>query len=445
MPPKLKELLADLTGQLKNDPADRDESALTATLGALEAYGASDEAKGYVGTDKLSEWADQLAQLRKDVDAQAEESRRLAQLGLRREGGAVRLAGKREVLDLMALGRVFPTDRKAAEFGALAVRSIMGPLTVYKEIVPQRTREMAASLVKDLDPGVSTAGAELVAAVYMADLIAPLEAVGVLYPQCDRVPLATTGQTTWPKLTGELTAYPLAASAQFTESAPTFGTVTMTPVKWGTLTPIPIEFFRNPTLLAPLGQLIGTLIVRAIGYAFDNALVNGDGTADYGTITGILQSDNITAVTAADTHTTMATYDGTDVSNVIAGLAVDYVQDPAFHMSLSVERKLRALKDSNGNPLYLRGNNGEPNTIDGYPYAICQRFTASGSVSAGTKFGAFGDLRLSHFFGMLNAIEIAASEHCRFEQGVVVVRGMAFADAAEKDANAIVTMKTAAS
>lgn len=444
MPPKLKAILAVLSGQLTKDPADRDQKALAAALGELEAYGASDEAKGYAAVPDFAKWSAEVAQLRKDVDAQAAETRKLAKAGMRREGGAIRLAGKAEILDMMKVGLIFPTNERAEEFGSLCARSIHGRHGQYKSLVHQRTRDMAESLVKDLDPGVSGSGAELVAAIYMADLIAPLEAVGVLYPQCDRVPLATTGQTIWPKLTGELTAYPLAAAAQFTESAPTFGTVTLTPVKWGTLTPIPNEFFSNPSLLAPLGQLIGMLVVRAIGYAFDNALVNGDGTADYGTITGILQSANITAVTAADTHTTMATYDGTDVSNVVAGLTVDYVQDPKFYQSLSVERKLRALKDTNGNPLYLRGSNAEPNTIDGYPYSVCQRFTAAGSVSAGTKIGAFGDLRLSHFFGMIRAIEIAQSEHSRFEQGVTVVRGLAYADAAEKDANAVVTMKTAA-
>jgi len=438
MPPKLKELLAKLTDSLKPDPAARDEKQVAACLTAMADYAETDEAKGYEPVGELKTMVDQI---RKDLDAQTEATRKLDRMGLAVHDHSIKVMGYKEIMDLRRVGRIFRTKEDAEGFAALAARSIWGKHPAYAEVVSSTARGMADELTKDLDPGVAGSGAELVANIYMADLIANVEAVGVLFPLCDRVPLATTGQTIWPKLTGELTAYPAAVAAKLTESAPTFGTVTMTPVKWGTLTPVPNEFFRNPTLLAPLGQRLAWMSTRAISYAFDNALVNGDGTADYGTITGLLQDASLSAVTAG-AATTIATYTGAEIGAVIAGVSVDYVTDPYWLMHLSSERTLRNIRSTTGTPLYERGNNGEPNTIDNYPYKTCQRFTAAGSVGAAAKWAAFGDLRLSHFFGMLGAIEFAQSEHARFEYDMTVVRGLAHADAALKDANSTVIAKT---
>ena len=438
MDPKLKELIAKLAAQLAKPPDQRDEAAVKAALTGIDEFAKSDEGKGYTASDEL---AQQVAQIRKDLDTQAESFRRLERAGLQADGQRVKLLGHDEIMDLRRVGRVFPYKDQAESFGAMAAHSIWHKHPAYKDIVHSRTRDMAESLVKQLDPGASGSGAELVANLYMANLIAHVEAVGVLFTQCDRVPLQTTGQTTWPRLTGEMTAYPLAALAKFIESAMTLDTVTLTPVKWGTLGPIPNEFFRNPTLLDQLGQRVGWMSTRAIAYAFDNALVNGDGTADYGTITGILQDANITAITAA-AAATIGAYTGAEVGAVIAGISKDYVGDPRWMFHLSSERTLRNIRSTVGTPLYERGGNGEPNTIDNYPYSVCQRFPAAGGVGASTKWGAFGQLQLSHYFGMLTNIGFAASEHVRFEYDVTVVRGMAEVDAALKDGNAIVTAKT---
>jgi len=420
--------------------AERDEKAVAESLGAITEYIKNNDVGGYQAT---KEFIETIAQLRKDIDAQATQIRSLERAGLNVSNRGVELMGRRDIMDLRRVGRVFQTRQQAEGFGALCARAVHGNSARYKEIVSAKARDLAEQLTKDLDPGVSTQGTELVANIYMADLIAHVEAVGVLFTECDRVPLATTGQTIYPKLTGEVTAAPVAVAAALAESTPTFGTVTLTPVKWGLITPVPNEFFRNPTLLDQLGQRLAWQITRAIAYAFDNALVNGDGTAAYGTITGLLQSSNLTAVTAGSA-TTLATYTAAEVGSVIAGMAKDYVTDPKWYMSLSAERTLRNIRATTGQPLYERGGNGEPNTIDNYPYSICQRFPAAAAATADVKWGAFGDLRLSHYFGMLCNIQIDQSEHVRFENDMTVLRGLAHADAAEKDADATVVAKTAA-
>ena len=435
---KFFQLFGALMALLALPGQKRDEDQLGKLLGEAKAFIESDEAKQL---GNLTEVKRQFEQLKADHDKTVENLRKLEKAGLKMQGHRIEVLGYREIMDLRQANRVFRYKDDAEGFGALVAHAVWGNTKRYEDVVAKRTRELADELIKDLDPGVAGSGAELVANIYMADLIANVEAVGTLFPLCDRVPLQTTGQTIWPKLTGELTAFPIAASAKIKESAQTYDTVPMTPIKWGVLTPIPNEFFRNPTLLDTLGQRTAWLITRAIPHAFDNAMVRGDGTADYGNITGLLQDANISAVTAA-AATAIGSYTGADVGNVVAGINVDYALDLRWLMSLSAERKLRNVRDTLGHPLFDRGSNGEPNTVDGYPYSTCQRFPAAGSVGADTKWGAFGDLRLSHFFGMLGAIAIDTSEHVRFEHDMTVLRGIAMADAALKDANAVVTMKT---
>jgi len=441
MDPKLLKMLAALGEAMTPAPADRDEKAISKLLTDIAAYAESPEAKAYGNTDQLKDLAGTIGQLRKDLDENARQLRELQRAGLEIQGGQVQVLGFEEIMSLRRVRRVWRSEARAEQFGALCARSLWGGTGKYNDIVAPRTRDLAERLIKDLDPGLSGSGAELLAHQYMADLIAHVEAVGVLFPQAHRVPLSTLGTTSWPKLTGEVTATPLAVATQIAESTPTLGTVAMSPVKWGVLTPVPNEFFRDPTLLVQLGQLLGWLMTRAIAYAADDALVNGDGTATYGTIDGILNNANISAIPAS-AAATIAAYTGAQVGDVIAGVTKDYVDDPQWFMHLSSSRTLRNIRSTVGPPLYERGGNGEPNTIDNYPYSLCQRFPAAAGVAGSTKWGAFGSLRLAYYFGMLGSVQVEQSPHARFESDQTVVRGIANFDAALKDGDALVTMQT---
>lgn len=444
---KLFKIFGALTALLAVPVEDRDEKAIRETLKDATSFFDSDEAKGLSADNDIAGMKATVEQLKADSEKAAEELRKIQKMGLTFSHGSVNVLDYDEVIALRRVGNVFRTVEQAEAFAAMTARAIFGKSPRYEELVSERARGMADDLVKDLDPGVAGSGAELVSNIYVADLIAHLEAVGVLYNMCDRVPLQTIGQTIYPKLTGELTAHPTTAAAKIAESAPTYSTVTLTPVKWGVLTPVPNEFFRNPTLLDQLGQRLAMLITRAIAYAADNALVNGDGTADYGGITGLLQDASLTAVTAA-AHTSLGAYDANDCGKVIAGCVKDYVTDPYWMFSLSAQRTLRNIREvdaaggATGQPLFQRGGNGEPNTIDGYPYTTCQRFPAAAAASAAVKWGAFGDLRLSHYFGMLGGIQIDQSEHVRFEHDMTVIRGIAMMDCKVKDADATIIAKT---
>ena len=463
---KLKAISAQMAEEAaKGDEADL--ARLAKLAGDQAEVLASDDARGYEGTDQM---AKDVAQLRADLDEAIGQLREFRRAGLATRGTQVlRPAGREARIQMLEDSRAFLDDEAAARFGAWGIWRLAStsPKRELWQSVPTRTREICLDVLKqqgfsaelrsgeiivtgaakagDIDPSVSGSGAELVSNEFKAELIRNVEAVGTIFPLCRRVPLGTLGTTTFPKRTAGLSFYWTDVAAQITRSGATFDTVDLTPKKGATLTAIPNEMFRDPGLLIAAGQFIGIESTYAVADGIDNAVVNGDGTADYGGFTGILESASIPSVAAAATHTTTSTLNGTDISNAIGGLAYGYALPNArWGMSLSVSAKLRALKASDGTPLYPRGNGRDPETIDGYPYAIGTRMPASGDVTAGSIYAVFGDFRLAYYVGMLRGIEISTSEHVYYASDMTAVRGIVHVAIAEADANAMVLAKTAA-
>ena len=379
--------------------------------------------------------------IRTEVDALIEQVRAVQKAGLAMRGGQILIPGGRKARqEMLADGRAFMSDEQAERFGAFMACALHPDLacTRAKEISKEFKDAFAVRAAGDMDPAITTAGGSLVPAEFRAELIRNVETMGVVFPEMRRVPLFTLGQTTWPTRTGGLTAYPTAAGAKILRTSPTIGTATLTPVKWATLTGVPNEFFRT-NLLVSLGQWLAVEIVYALYTALDNAVVNGDGTADYGGITGILQSATIASVTPVDDHDAGSELTAIDVSQIPGELPVAYALPNArWFLSLSMKGHLRNLRDTNGNPLYDRANGREPASIDGYPYVLSTHYPAKANVGAAAKWATFGDLRMAYMFGMLQDIAIDTSRDAGFESDTTLVRGLTHVDAKEIDANAVV-------
>lgn len=440
---KIFKMFAALIALATMPPGERDEKELAKTLKGVEAELEKARAEGgdFGQVGKLIAVADQL---RQDLDAQAEELRRIRRAGLEFQGGqTLGPRGRSERIEMLADGKCFMSDEAAKRFGGYMGGAIFRLYGRWNDC-PTAMKEVHEAVLKDFEVGVDASGGYVIPDEFIADLIRNVEVEGRVFPLCRRIPLVTVGTVNIPKRTAGTTAYWIAPGAMGTRSTPTFDIVQLTPEKLMTLVAYPNEFNRS-RLLIVLGNFIGMEIVYGTSYAIDNALVNGDGTASYGGITGILQSANITAVSAAAGHELMSEIDGTDVSDVIAGMTVEYGRDEArWGMSISVQGKLRALKDTNGNPLYLRGDVREPSTIDGYPYVISPRMPAASAITDAHIYGFYGDLRKSHIVGMLQDMSIGMSEHAAWESDMTVVRGIMHIDIQETDPNAVVTAKSAA-
>jgi HK97 family phage major capsid protein len=465
---KLMTMFAAMVTCLALPVAER-EGKLADVLKDAKAFLGSDEAKGLKGLDAavLSELKGTVDTLKLANDKTAEQLRDLAKIGIsaREFGGdsSRLILGRQARLDMLADRRAFQSDETAKRFGAhvLAILSRAKNCPWNYEDLPQYTRDLADSVKKDaeafaskmtagqkadanLNPTVTGAGAELVSNEFRAELIRNVEALGTAFVLARSVPLATMGDTTWPTRTSGLTAAPAAVAAQLVQSGVGFGTATLRPVKWATLTGIPGEMYRDPGQLVQIGQLMGVEISEAFADAFDNAFINGDGTATYGGITGALQSATILATAPTADHDAMSELTAFDTSEIIGGLTAGYaLANARWLMSLSVKQVFRGIRqtDANGNgqPIFDRGVAGvEPASIDGYPYTLSTRMPASSTVAAGGKFALFGDFKRAFLWGMMRSIQIDTSAEVWFSQDLVAVRGLVHVDMDEVDSNSVI-------
>jgi len=453
----LKELMAQLGTVMAEDASDQRDQKAAELLTQLEA--AVDEtAKGYVETSALKT---QVEQLRTDLDAETEARRNVERIGLGLSKGAILLpSGRAARMDMLADKRGFADDETAKRFGAHCAVLLMKTHKRYTvDDLPKYTREVAEAVAKDaagfevsgrmkaspdIEPGVAGSGSEFVSNEFRAELIRNAEVYGTVFPECNRVPLNTLGSTTWPKQTADLTAYWTAIAATITQSGPTTTSISMTPEQCATLTGIPNIMFADPGLLVDLGNLLGIMIPEALAYLWDNALINGDGSATYGGITGLLNSGTISAVAAAAGNTTIATLDYDDIDEVEGSLSKSvFYNNAKWFMHYSVAIALLNKKDANGQYLYRLVNDAGVRLLKGYPIVKANLFEAASAITTGESYAVFGDMRRAFYFGMLRALEIATSEHVWFDQAMTAVRGLAYVDAAEADGDAVVTCATA--
>ena len=438
---KLKEILARMALLFAKDAGERDEKAVAACLTELSALAASCDLENKT----VVELSALVAQLRKEADATAKQLVEVQRNGLSVRRGKIIVPGRKARLDMLTDHRSFMDDETAARFGAYCAAKVLGNRadeiglsTRAKEIFKDICRESG----KDMDSGDSATGGAFIPNEFRAELIRNVEAVGQVWTAFRRVALNTTGQTPYPRHTGGLTAHPLAVMAQFISSTVGTDLVTLIPVKWGVITFVANEFFRNPQLLVNLGQYLGVEISYAFASGLDDAAVNGDGSATYGGITGILKSANIATVTLDSDYDSGAEVRAADLDAVIAGITKGYVRSPQWLLSLSMKSHCRSLRATSGEPLFQRGGSGEPNTIDDYPYIVSDKMPAVGAIGASAKFCAFGQFDLSHYAGMLGNLEIATSEHVKFETDMTAIRGSVEATLVEVDPTAVVTGTT---
>jgi len=453
---KLKSALAIVAEEAQKPAAEQNRQRLA------EALRASEEAVRGLAAAAGGDGATALDAFKKTVQAEIdridEAHRKLARAGLVAQAGGMALAPRTrdERLSMLADRRAFMGDGTAERFGAyyLAVRhpSLLSGRgrELAKDVVKLARDEVSSSETKDVLPDLSTTvttqGEYALPDEFLAELIRNVEAVGQVYTAMRRLPLFTLGATSILKRTGGLTAYPTAAGAKIRQSGVTLDLVTLNPVKWATLTAVPNEFFAGRTLVA-IGQFVALEIVYAMAYAFDNAVVNGDGTADYGNIDGFLHNTDFDAaqvVTLADDHDAGSEIAQTDLDQYELGLTVQYPGMVArWWMHLTMMKHIKNIRNATSiRTAYDEGGGGVPPTINGYPFTVSNVFPARGAIGADKKWGAFGDLAFSHIFGVLQALRIDTSQDALFTQDMAAIRGIAYVDCEEADITALTILKT---
>jgi HK97 family phage major capsid protein len=263
------------------------------------------------------------------------------------------------------------------------------------EVPAEVTRELASILarhhinptrvLRDLTVGSATAGGNLVGTNLLGgsfiDLLrnkALAFKLGVPFMGGLRENVAI------PKQTGASTAYWVSETGDVTESAMTFGQVTLSPKHIGAL----IEFTRQLLIQSnpAIDLLVTRDIVRVLGLGIDKAFFHGSGLSNQPT--GLAGTDGIGTVDGASFGWPQAVEFETDVEEANADEGtLAYVTRP------SVKGALKTRAKEAGYPVYLV----EKGELNGYPLYVSNQIEAAhiffGDFAQGI-IGGFGSLDL---------------------------------------------------
>lgn len=156
-------------------------------------------------------------------------------------------------------------------------------------------------------------------------------------------------------------------------------------------------------------------VAEGFAAAEDAAFFNGDGTATFGSFTGLLRNTNVNTVTmAVTTGNTFAKLTADDLLDAIDATPQGALANSKFYYHRSIKSVVRKLKDTTGQYIYSPMSVAGPATVWGYPEVLVEAMPAKTATALSTAFVLFGDLRKACLFGY--NVGIRAD---RFNAGVV--------------------------
>ncbi len=147
-----------------------------------------------------------------------------------------------------------------------------------------------------------------------------------------------------------------------------------------------------------LFSFIGTRVAENFAEAEDEFVFNGDGTATYGSFTGLLNlSTTVNVVTMTGTTFASATFD--DLLDMITATPKSARRNGKFYMNFGVMNSFRKKKDDESRYIFQEASVGGPVTIWGKPVVEVEVMPDMADTDDNTAFIIFGDLRMGCVFG----------------------------------------------
>lgn len=151
-----------------------------------------------------------------------------------------------------------------------------------------------------------------------------------------------------------------------------------------------------------LTSFISERVAEGMAMQEDEAFFNGDGTATYGSFTGLLATAGLNSVTM--TGSTFASMDADDLIAMQDATPQGALRNGKYYMHRSIMSIVRKLKDSDGAYIYQRPAEGGPATIWGKPVVEVEVMPTSSDTAANTPFVLFGDMKKAAIFGYKGTI-----------------------------------------
>lgn len=177
-----------------------------------------------------------------------------------------------------------------------------------------------------------------------------------------------------------------------------FSVVTQTLNKLAAIVPFTEEILEDTAI--DLTGLVATLIVEATSKEEDIQFFTGTGSP----WTGVLNNSDVNPVTQASGDVNQVTVD--DLIDMEDKTPAGALPGSKYYFHRSILSVLRKLKDKNGNYILVPAANGQPATLNGYPYRVCEAFPAVGDVGTGDAYILFGNLRQGAVYGDKQQIRV---------------------------------------
>lgn len=301
--------------------------------------------------------------------------------------------------------------------------------TIFKDAKADAwCREHGIAVVKAQSEGVNSEGGFLVPEEFVSTIIDNRETFGVFRQSCRVMPMGRDSMTV-PVRSSGVTAYFTGEGATITASQMAFGQITLVAKKLAAYTLLSSELAEDAVVD------IADMLADEIAYAFaereDDCGFNGTGAGGttYGGIRGVRVHiiDGTHTAGAIDAGTgldTFAEITAADISNMMGALpqyalprAAFYCSQPAF--SILFERLAQA---AGGNTIDTLSGAVRYRYL-GYPIVISQKMPVSTGDLSNVAMILFGDLGRAVMLGDRRGVTIATSEHIKFAEDQIAIRG----------------------
>jgi HK97 family phage major capsid protein len=255
-----------------------------------------------------------------------------------------------------------------------------------------------------------------------------------LFRQLARIRPMSSDFMTIPRRAGGLTAYAIGEGADFTDSTKPWTAVNLTARKWGVLAKYSSEIAEDAII--NIGDDLASEVAYAFAVAEDNAGFNGDGSATYHGITGVVTkftnqvsggtSTFAGALDATSGHDLFSEIDATDLTNLMAKLPLYAIQRPDCAWICSqpawatVFQRLQAAAGGN-TKTDVAGRMMD--SYLGYPIFKSQAMPTSTGTLADKCMLLFGSPSAAMSMGTRRGVTLAVSADRYFESDQIAIRG----------------------
>lgn len=275
-----------------------------------------------------------------------------------------------------------------------------------------RTGRMSQQMEETRALGVGADGSTLVPTGFEAELIIKLKAWGGMTRLCRGLTTSTGNPLPWPNLddtsnTGEW----LTEGSGVGSADPTFSNVTLGAQLLSSKQVKVSVQLEQDSAFDMVGLLSSAFAIR-LGRTSNAAYTIGDGSATYGTITGLITAlinaggRSVLAVGAGSNDgvsTDLNSVGSDDLDNLIANVDPAYrnnLDSCAFAANMNTWDKLRKVKDKYGRPIWQTSLSvGKPDSLCGYKYDYNQDIATIGAGNISVVFGDFSNYVVRNVLG----------------------------------------------